>query len=85
MFQKLKPFQKKYCADKSTSRIIVKITADLARLVNDIECSEAVQIHEEKEKVFDKFRQAMSIALPDTTDGLNDNGEDVEIKGTSII
>ncbi len=63
------------------SKIIAKITADLAPLVNDIECREAFQILEEKEKekVLDKFRQALSIALPDTTDGLNDNREDVEI------
>ncbi len=61
------------------SKIIAKITADLAPLVNNIECREAFQIVEEKEKVFDKFRQAMSSGLPDTTDALNDNGEDVEI------
>ncbi len=54
------------------SKIIAKITADLAPLVNDIECREAFQILEEKEKVFDKLRQTMSIALRDTTDGLND-------------
>ncbi len=56
-----------------------RITADLAPLVDDIECSATFQIFEELEKVFDKLRQAISIGLPDTTDGLNDNGEDVEI------
>jgi len=48
-------------------------------LVNDIECRKANQTLTEKEKVFDKLRQALSIALPTTTDGLNDNGEDIEI------
>jgi len=61
------------------SKIITKITDDLMPLVNDIECKEAFQKLTEKEKVFDKLRQALSIALPATTDGLNDNGEDVEI------
>ncbi|MCP4163393.1 MAG: hypothetical protein GY760_25325, partial [Deltaproteobacteria bacterium] len=79
LFQKLKIFQKKCCTDKSMSKTIQEITANLAALVNDIECRATFQILEEKEKVFDKLRQAMSIALPDTTDGLNDNGEDVEI------
>lgn len=79
LFQKLKSFQKKCNVDKSISKIIAKITNDLAPLVNNIECREAFQILTEKEKVFDKLRQALSIALPTTTDGLNDNGEDVEI------
>ncbi len=76
---KIENLSEKCCADKSMSKIIAKITADLAPLVNEIECREAVQIHEEKEKVFDKLRQAISIALPDMPDGLNDNGEEVEI------
>lgn len=79
LFQKLKSFQEKYSVDKSMSKIITKITDDLMPLVNDIECKEAFQKLTEKEKVFDKLRQALSIALPATTDGLNDNGEDVEI------
>ncbi|MBU2506044.1 MAG: transposase [Bacteroidetes bacterium] len=79
LFQKLKSFKKKCSVDKSLSKIIAKIIDDLMPLVNDIECRETFQILTEKEKVFDKLRQALSIALPSTTDGLNDNGEDVEI------
>ncbi len=52
---------------------------DLMPLINEIECREAFQILTEKEKIFDKLRQALCIALPSTTNGLNDNGEDVEI------
>jgi hypothetical protein len=76
--QKLKSFQKK-CIDKPMLKIIEKITGDLMPLINDIECSKAFQTLTEKEKVFDKLRQALSIALPTTADGLNDNGENVEI------
>ncbi len=60
-------------------KIIDKITGDLMPLINDAECSKAFQTLSEKEKVFDKLRQALSIALPTTADGLNDNGENVEI------
>ncbi len=77
--QKLKSLQKKCINDKSIAKIITKITGDLMPLVNDTECRKATQTLAEKEKVFDKLRQALSIALPTTTDGLNDNGEDVEI------
>ena len=80
LFQKLKSFQKRCSVDKSMSKIVTKITDDLAPLINDIECREAFQILTKKEKIFDRLRQSMSIALPDTIDGLNDNGADVEIK-----
>jgi hypothetical protein len=35
---------------------------------------------EDKAKVFDKLRSAMRIALPDGKDGINDNGENADIK-----
>jgi len=60
--------------------MITKLADDLSPLINDMECLEAYQIFSEKEKVFDKLRHALSIALPTTANGLNDNGEDVEIK-----
>jgi len=76
LYRKLKSFQNK-CDD---NKLISKLVDDLSPLINDIECLEAYQIFSEKEKVFDKLRQALSIALPTTANGLNDNGEDVEIK-----
>lgn len=79
LFQKMKSFQKKCSAERPISKIIAKIIDDLTPLVKDIECTEAFQILTEKEKVFDKLRQALAIALPTTTDGLNDTGEDIEI------
>ena len=79
LLEKLKSFQKKCATNKPVFKIIAKITDDLTPLVNDIQCRETYQILSEKEKVFDNLRQALSIALPNTTNGLNDNGEDVEI------
>ena len=76
LYQKLKPFQNK----RDDNKLISKLVDDLSPLINDIVCLEAYQIFSEKEKVFDKLRQALSIALPTTANGLNDNGEDVEIE-----
>jgi len=80
LYRKLKSFQKKCDDNKLISKMITKLVDDLSPLINDIECLEAYQIFSEKEKVFDKLRQALSIALPTTANGLNDNGEDVEIE-----
>jgi len=77
LYRKLKSFQSK-CDDDN--KLISKLVDDLYPLINDIECLEAYQIFSEKEKVFDKLRHALSIALPTTANGLNDNGEDVEIE-----
>ncbi len=79
LYRKLKSFQNK-CDDHKVSKMITKLADDLSPLINDMECLEAYQIFSEKEKVFDKLRHALSIALPTTANGLNDNGEDVEIK-----
>jgi len=79
VYRKLKSFQNQ-CDDNKVSKMITKLTDDLSPLINDKECLEAYQIFSEKEKVFDKLRHALSIALPTTANGLNDNGEDVEIK-----
>ena len=80
LYRKLKSFQKKCDDNKLISKMITKLVDDLSPLINDIECLEAYQIFSEKVKVFDKLRQALSIALPTMANGLNDNGEDVEIE-----
>lgn len=79
LFQKLNCFQNKCISNKPTSKMIAKITGDLMPLVNDPELNGAFQILSEKEKVFDKLRKALSIALPTSAHGLNDIGENVEI------
>ena len=75
LYQKLKSFQKK-CDNK----LIVKILQDIDPLINDHECLKAFQILSEKEIVFEKMRQALCIALPTAANGLNDSGENIEIK-----
>lgn len=77
--QKLKLAQKRCGNDKTASKIIKKIIEDLKPLADDVECRTAFQILSEKEDVFDRLRSALAIASPDTSNGLNDNGEDVKI------
>ncbi|MBD3273639.1 transposase [Candidatus Dependentiae bacterium] len=80
LFQKLKAFQKKISIDKPMTKIIAKIINDLTPLVGDIDCKEAYKTITEKESVFEKLRQSLSIALPTSTIGLNDIGENIKIK-----
>ena len=79
LFEKLNGFQARCKVNKSISKIIGKLIGDLMPLVNDTELKEAFKILSEKEKVFDKLREALFIALPTTANGLNDDGEKVEI------
>jgi uncharacterized protein YbaR (Trm112 family) len=76
--ERLNSFHKQGIANKTISKIMTKITGDLTPLISDTQCREAFQILSEKEAVFDKLRSALAIALPDTTNGLNDHGEDIE-------
>lgn len=77
--ERLKSFRKQCIANKTISKIMTKIIKDLTPLINDTQCREACQMLSEKEKVFDKLRDALSIILPDKTRGLNDHGEDIDI------
>jgi len=52
----------------------------LTEAVNDKRLNDLAASLERKAKVFDKLRSAMRIALPDGKDGINDNGENADIK-----
>jgi hypothetical protein len=52
----------------------------LNEAVNDSRLNELATSLEGKAKVFDKLRSAMRIALPDDKDGINDNGENTDMK-----
>ena len=57
-----------------------KICHILQDTLNDKKLRVAVLAIQEKASVFEKLRDAMRIADPDKTQGLNDNGEDVDMK-----
>ena len=79
LFDKLNAFLTKSNSNRHVSKIIEKIIGDLMPLVNDKELRKAFTILSEKASVFDKLRQALFITLPTTDNGLNDNGEKIDI------
>ncbi len=52
----------------------------LQPIVKDEELNRVLSQLEEKIEIFDQFRQALNLALPDGKRGLNDDGEDENIK-----
>ncbi|RLC29278.1 MAG: transposase [Deltaproteobacteria bacterium] len=52
----------------------------LDRAVTDKQLNDLAVTLEQKAKVFDKLRSAMRIALPESKNGINDNGEDTDMK-----
>ena len=62
------------------NKLVEKLLADMNQLVTDNELKTCNKDITEKAEVFDRLRQALHIALPDKKNGLNDNGEDINIK-----
>jgi hypothetical protein len=52
----------------------------LKKAVEDVRLNELAASMERKSEVFDKLRIAMRIAIPEGKDGINDNGDDAEMK-----
>ena len=77
LWEQLNTFQEKCTTNKPTFKFIARIIDDLSPLVNDIQCMTAYQMLTKKQTVFDELRQALAIALPNTTKGLNDAGEEI--------
>ena len=67
-------------AKQKKDRYIIKLNRVLGRAVNDNNLKAVVSRMEEKAQIFDQLRDAMRIADPDGKKGLNDDGEDADIK-----
>ena len=67
-------------AKKKTDRYIIKLNRVLGRAINDSNLKTIVSRMEEKAQIFDQLRDAMRIAVSDGKKGLNDDGENVDIK-----
>lgn len=65
---------------KKKDRYIIKLNSVIGRVINDNNLKATVRRMEEKVHVFNQLRDAMRIAVPDGKKGLNDDGEDVDIK-----
>jgi hypothetical protein len=79
LWEQLNNLQQKCITNKPIFKCITRVIGDLSPLVNDMQCKTAFQGLTKKQSVFDNLRQALSIALPNTTKGLNDTGEDIDM------
>lgn len=62
------------------NRPFIQVKQLLDKVVGDKTLRTLAAGMEEKATVFDKLREALRIALPEGKDGLNDNGDDTDIK-----
>jgi len=67
-------------AKKERDKHIVKLNRVLGQVVNDANLKTLVPRLEEKAEVFDRLRDAMRIAAPNGKKGLNDDGENADMK-----
>jgi len=70
-------------ANKKQDRHIVKFNYLLGRVIRDTNLKTVVSRLEEKAAIFDQLRDAMRIGVSGGKKGLNDDGENVDIKGYS--
>ncbi len=64
----------------ATLKPVLTLSHDLQAILQDGSCHEVLPGLLHKIDLFDTLRTALQIALPDSAKGLNDSGEDVEIK-----
>jgi hypothetical protein len=62
------------------NRPFVQVHRLLEDVLSDKELNKSAASIEEKSKVFDKLREALRIALPEGKNGLNDEGDETDIK-----
>jgi hypothetical protein len=67
-------------AKKKKDRYIIRLNRVLGRIIKDSNLKTIASRMEEKVQIFDQLRDAMRIAVSDGKKGLNDDGENVDIK-----
>lgn len=65
---------------KKNDRYIVRLNQLIGRVITDRNFKKIVSRMEQKAQIFDQLRDAMRIAVTDGKKGLNDDGENVDIK-----
>jgi hypothetical protein len=63
-----------------SNRTFFRLWSPLRKIVEDQQLTKAASQMEEKKKIFQKLRRALSIAVPEGKKGLNDDGLDADIK-----
>lgn len=66
--------------DNKIKKPFYKLFRPLNMVMNDQRLSKTISQMEEKTKVFDRLRKALCIALPEGKKGLNDDGEETDIR-----
>jgi len=66
--------------DNKIKKPFYKLFKPLNMVMNDQRLSKTISQMEEKTKVFDRLRKALCIALPEGKKGLNDDGEETDIR-----
>lgn len=69
-----------FSAKKKKDRYIIRLNRVLGRTISDNNPKTIVSRMEEKVQIFDQLRDAMRIAVSDGKKGLNDDGENIDIK-----
>jgi hypothetical protein len=70
----------KFVLAPKARKVLETLLGDLTPFLSDEICKTNVAILEQKMKTFDDLRSAMKIALPDSKNGINDKGEEVDMK-----
>jgi len=66
------------------NRPFIQLNKLLEEVLSDRDLSKAVSAMTKKAKVFDKLREALRIAMPEGKCGLNDNGDETDIKTIAV-
>ncbi len=66
--------------EKKTYKPLFRLFRLIKSVIDDTTLSKAVAQMEERAEVFDNLRKALRIALPEGKNGLNDDGDDTDIK-----
>ncbi len=70
--------------DRTGSKPFYQLKKLLSRIIDDKDLEQAALILEKNETIFNELREALRITLPDDKKGLNDDGEDCDMKSISI-
>ena len=70
----------KFVLASKARKVLGTLLGDLTPLLSDETCKTNVAMLEQKMKDFDDLRGAMKIAQPDSKNGINDKGEEIDMK-----
>jgi len=79
-YQRLKKLHDLINAQRIKDKTLTRLWRPLTKVFEDQQLKKAVSQMEKKVEIFKKLREALSIAAPDGKKGLNDDGQDADIK-----